>query len=66
MKSPFCISEFFVGQDDKGHNTFSCYIEGQEYFLFADSNDDVCLMVSKRFELNASQMKEFHTDLIGT
>ena len=52
MKSLFCISEFFVGQDDKGHNTFSCYIEGQEYFLFADSNDDVCLMVSKRFELN--------------
>ena len=50
--SPFCISEFFVGQDYKGHNTFSCYIEDQEYFLFADSNDDVCLMVSTRFELN--------------
>ena len=35
-----------------GHNTFSCYIEGQQYFLCAENNE-VLLMVSN----NTSSVK---------
>ena len=45
-KNSLRISEFYIGQHDMpGYNTFSCYIEGQQYFLCAENNE-VFLMVS--------------------